>query len=417
MKINNIYKVSKLYTLILLLLVSIFLSSCNSFAKNQAKSETSTSETTTIDHNDAEITHILVSNIPIHEEPKYNGVYIKKTFDEFNAFGFEYGDSVDIVFSNGYELTDIPYFSGFYTAVGDPLLVAYPGYEYIDACIYNGDGLWSVGNFEPNDTATISLHEKGKYLSRETLLKVKYTDDRNDYASDEIFANFRNVKTGNLKKDILYRGASPIDNQHNRARYADELIEKSHVKYDVNLSDTVKDITDHFNSDDFDSDYFKSLYEEGRVSITPLTMNYKSEEFAKMIVKAMTDMSRNEGPYYIHCLEGKDRTGFLCMIIEGLTGASYEEIIKDYMASYDNYYQVNENNNKEKYDAIKENNINAMLRFLADNDPNAGNGDIELEDLDWVNITGRYLERNGMTEEDINNFYIRLTDENYHDPD
>ena len=58
-----------------------------------------------------------------------------------------------------------------------------------------------------------------------------------------------------------------------------------------------------------------------------------------------------------------------------------------------------------------------MLRFLADSDPYTGNGTIALEDLDWVNIIGRYLEKNGMTEEDIHNFYTKLTEENYHDPD
>ena len=36
----------------------------------------------------------------IHEQ-EFGGVYIKMTIDDFDAVGFNYGDSVDIVFSNG----------------------------------------------------------------------------------------------------------------------------------------------------------------------------------------------------------------------------------------------------------------------------------------------------------------------------
>ena len=42
-------------------------------------------------------------------------------------------------------------------------------------------------------------------------LKLKYSKNREDYPSDEVFANFRNVKVGNIKEGILYRGASPIE--------------------------------------------------------------------------------------------------------------------------------------------------------------------------------------------------------------
>ena len=41
-----------------------------------------------------------------HEE-EFGGIYIKSTIDDFNNLGFEYGDSVDIVFSNGKELKKI----------------------------------------------------------------------------------------------------------------------------------------------------------------------------------------------------------------------------------------------------------------------------------------------------------------------
>lgn len=63
-----------------------------------------------------------------------------------------------------------------------------------------------------------------KIKNAKNNLKLKYSKKIKDFKSDIIFANFRNVQVGNLKQNILYRGASPIDNSFNRAKYADELI-------------------------------------------------------------------------------------------------------------------------------------------------------------------------------------------------
>ena len=398
------------------------LSACSNKSNNQSKTETvKVTENSNQTENktgkvDSEKDILVVSDIPICEEPKFNGVYIEKTIDEFNSLGFAYGDSVDILFSNGYELKDLPYYSGYYCKAGELLLVAYPGYDFIDACINNGDSLWAVGKFKDSDTATITLKEKGKYKNNQEFLNIKYIDNREDYSSDEVFVNFRNVKTGNLKDMVLYRGASPINNQHKRAKYANDLIEKSGVKYDIDLSDNENDIENHINADDFSSNYFKTLYDSGKVSVTPMSMNYKSKTFAEKVVKALTDMSKNEGPYYIHCVEGKDRTGFVLAVIEGLTGATYEEIIDDYMKTYDNYFAVTENSNKEKYDTLKSNNIDDMLQFIADSDSSGGTNGVDLKDLDWVNVMGRYLTDNGMTFENLDNLYKNLTNEFPADP-
>lgn len=394
----NLKRIVKMLFTVTFMICGIFLNGCGSKVDSQAKIYS-------------------ISNVPIYEEPKFNGVYIEKTIDEFNSLGFEYGDSVDITFSNGYKLDDVPYYSGYYCKTGDPLLVAYPGYDYIYACINNSDSLWEIGNFKAGDTASIILKEKGKYKKNQELLNIEYTDNRNDYDSDEIFANFRNVRVGNIKENILYRGASPIDNHHKRAKYANDLIESVNIKYDIDLSDNENEIQKHFSADDFASDYFKSLYDDGKVSISTMTMNYKSKAFAEKVVKVLTDMSKNEGPYYIHCVDGKERTGFVLAVIEGLAGATYEEIVADYMKTYDNYNGVNENTNKEKYDALKIDLIDEMLRYIADDDPWTGNGTIELSDLDWVNVMGRYLTKNGMSDEDIENWYNNVVSENYTDPD
>ena len=72
---------------------------------------------------------------------------------------------------------------------------------------------------------------------------------------------------------------------------------------------------------------------------------------------------------YQHCVEGKDRTGFACMLIEALTGASEEELIRDYMITYANYYNIAETNETAKYNAVvnvKAKDMITTLRNAAD---------------------------------------------------
>ena len=277
-----------------------------------------------------------------------------------------------------------------------------------------------VLNAESSESASLASDKLQTYdeINRKyKALKLKYSKNREDFSSDEVFANFRNVKVGNIKEGILYRGASPIDNSMGRAKYVDKLIESVGVKFDVDLSDNDDKVRRQFTKKDFASNYFKSLYESGKTICLHMGTNYREQKYHDRVVKAMIAMSKNEGPYYIHCVEGKNRTGFVLAVIEGLAGASYDEMVRDLMITFANYYGITEETDKEKYDLLKARYIDSMLRYIADGDPYTGNGTIELRDLDWVNIMGRYLLKNGMSEEDINNWYKNVTSDNYSDPD
>ncbi len=59
----------------------------------------------------------------LHEE-EFGGAYVLLTIDEFNDLGFAYGDSVRIEFSNGFVMEDLPYYKGYYTVTGEPLLAS-----------------------------------------------------------------------------------------------------------------------------------------------------------------------------------------------------------------------------------------------------------------------------------------------------
>ena len=301
----------------------------------------------------------------IIHEPEFGGVYIKNTIEEFNALGFVYGDSVDVSFSNGYTLTDIPYYNGYYTATGEELLVAYPGYDYIKAAVNNGDDLWEIADLDEGMTATVTLNAGGRYLSIQNARDIHYKDDRSLFESDEIFANFRSIRAGALREDTVWRSASPCDNQHNRAVYVDALISGAGVRFILNLSDNDEKIRGYMAEEGFACPYFAELYESGNVTPIALNMNYSSDEFRTKIASGLALLAEHEGPYLIHCTEGKDRTGFVCMLIEALAGASWDEIEQDYMITYYNYYGITEKDDPERYDVIVENVLVPMVQSMA----------------------------------------------------
>lgn len=360
--------------------------------------------------------NIELSNKPITHEKKFGGIYILMTIDEFNNEGFSYGDSVDIKFSNGYELIDLPYYNGYYTNTGEPLLVGYPGYPYIRVGINNGDDLYIISKVTDKDTANIKLNKKGKFLNIQEALDIHYTDIQGDMPNYK-FGNFRVVNVGNLKENILYRSASPIDNQHKRAHVVDELIANK-VNTVLNLSDNSMEIDEHLNGSDFNSPYIKSLVDNNKVIALAMNMNFtlgKEEDetpslfvqftdgtFSSKLIQGLRFALQNDGPYLVHCVEGKDRTGFVCMIFEGLAGATYEEIINDYMITYDNYYDINLDSDSSKYDVIKGKNIDVMLKTIINDES------VDITKADYGYYVEKYLISKGMKEDEVKALKAKL---------
>ena len=374
---------------------------------------------------------ISVKDLGIEHETEFGGIYVKMTIDEFNKKGFVYGDSVDVEFSNGYKLEDIPYYNGYYVDAGDPLLIAYPGYDYIKVAINYGEDLWDkaglsdgllaikpalrgterdlikLGDLKDNVTVKITRKEKGKYADIQAARDIHYTDIREEYPSDEVFANFRNMTVGNLKAGAVYRSASPCDNQHNRAPYVDALMKEAGVNCILDLADNQQKIENYIRKDDFNSPYFLELKQNGKVIPLALNMNYLSEDFRVKIAEGFKVLASSDGPYLVHCTEGKDRTGFVCMLIEALTGATYQEIVDDYMLTYDNYYEISTTKQREKYDVILDKNLNEMLRYLI-NDDSATAEDLAKADLQEKAIA--FLVDSGMTKKQIVSLVQKITE-------
>ena len=203
------------------------------------------------------------------------------------------------------------------------------------------------------------------------------------------------------------------------------LLEQNGIQFDVDLSDNDAKMETHvakIEAHEYDSSYFLSLYNGEKVIWLAMNMNFKSgdyietdsvpmlmasEGFAQKLARGLTAMAENDGSYYVHCVEGKDRTGYFCMVVEALAGATYQEIIDDYMLTYDNYYGINKQTDPQKYNIIKEKNIDVFLEWIVSfgEDKSA---DITTADLEAC--VKAYMRAIGMTDEQIATLKHNLVD-------
>ena len=80
-----------------------------------------------------------------------------------------------------------------------------------------------------------------------------------------------------------------------------------------------------------------------------LSQDFFGEKTTVELARAFRFIISHEPPFLIHCNEGKDRTGLVCILIEALLKANVDEIVHDYMLSYKNYYKIAENDYEYQY--------------------------------------------------------------------
>ena len=341
----------------------------------------------------------VLAGCPVSHSPKSDGVFIEISAADFNALGFAFGDSVDVAFSNGYTLKGLPYYSGTLVEPGEALLLGSSKLPYIEAGVAYGEDMWATAGLSEGDTATVTLTEPGAFADLQKALDLSYTDERADYPSDVAFANFRELSGGNLKPGKFYRGASPVNNKHNRAAYANALIADAGVQVDFDLADNNDEIEGFLEEDakaGVDVSHFEGLHSKADVVAIDLDDAYVSEEYGRKLATGLGELMQHDGPAYIHCTAGKDRTGFVCMVLEALAGASYQQIVDDYMITYDNYYQINEANDAERFKIIKEQRLDSMLRHMAGLEKGA-----DPASADLATCARNYLRAAGMTDEQV----------------
>ena len=362
-----------LLALVMLLTVLVGCNNPSGTVDNGGNSNITDNTTNTDDTNNTDKPDDSTVNEPtqikttIYEIAKYGNLILYMYGSDLFDKGFEHGDVVEIAI--GEKKWDVPLCTS-YSDVdnGEVVLRATSATDGVVLAINMGDFATTAGIatktateedpgyrwdylMESTVEITITMKEKGGYREEWLIRQLVRTNERTDYASlsDEAFANFREINTTGIGKGVLYRSSSPINPALGRNTYADKATEKAGIMTIVNLADPSNTYEGTENT----------YYSTCQVVYVNLGMDFLSEATLNGIAEGMRYMINNNGPYLIHCNEGKDRAGFISALLECLMGATLDEVIDDYMLTYYNYYGVEEGS--EKYDAIVNNNLIKVL--------------------------------------------------------
>ena len=198
------------------------------------------------------------------------------------------------------------------------------------------------------DILTMSREGRDPNVDRIPNYLKGYSDDPGDYDDTIVFGNLREVVGGDLVPGSIYRSASPW-NAGNRSPVADDYLREQGVESIICLNMNEDELAEYVAR--MPDAYASELFREGKVSCKLLRGAVHS--YPGDIVFVIDSLLESDGKTGIFCTKGKDRTGFYCAVIEGLAGATYDEILADFMESFCNYYHIEEGS--EEYEVIAKN--------------------------------------------------------------
>ena len=337
---------------------------------------------------------------------KSGNVMLDTTFEEMKANGIEVGDIITVtVAARSYELPVGTSYSDvdvgrmilrFDTEDNEITLAINMGSFASETGIAEKQTIEADPGYQWNMNVTevgIVLKEKQGYRAEYDARNLTRTNARADYAdlSDGDFANFRAVKVTGIRENALYRSSSPIDPDLERCEPAMRAAERAGIRSVINLSDSEADMTAY-------EAFADSYYSQCRILNVEMGYDFTSAEFGEKVKDCVLFLIENDGPYLVHCKEGKDRTGMLCAILECFMGASADEVKADYMATYRNFYHVEQGD--ETYGILLRNNLVKTLCAL-----------FGVEDLETANLrekAGSYLKSIGLTAEQLDMLSAKL---------
>lgn len=230
-------------------------------------------------------------------------------------------------------------------------------------------------------------------------LHVVNAAEQNTIKNEADYANFRNVRAGKIGRNILYRSQHPA-NGTAKSFYANKLAEKKGVRIVLNLSDSKSQLKKYFKDYQIDkSYYYRTLYKKNRVYTAHMSGRHTNSSYRKKVAASLKFMSKHKGPYLVHCQIGRDRTGFVILLLECLMEASYTDMLNDYAKSY-----VNVNGySYEKAQSKAVQCLNEEFHYMTG----------KKIDTDWTKVNlvkyaERYLKKGGMTSREIKTLKKRL---------
>ena len=189
-------------------------------AKNSnSKTETSSGNTAKSEKESSKKVDVKDTSVEVQGITGDGDILLKTSYADLKEAGFEPGDLVSVHVEDKGDYLEIPY-STSYDPDGETSLIAFEGKE--SSVISNPKEDLSEDDNWSGISAVISLDEKGGRMDVVPSANNsgdndiwQYSASREDYDSDEQFANAREVVLGDIKSGRLYRSASIFCNKCN----------------------------------------------------------------------------------------------------------------------------------------------------------------------------------------------------------
>ena len=349
-------------------------------------------------NNDKEMDEpVLTGKITSYNE--FNGAMFDIRGEDMTKAGFALGDLISITV-DGREMI-MPYYDGYYGKNGEFLCVDYPTYPSICFTACNTGLPQDLMNLEGH-AVTIKLKEKGGCLDVQKALSMKYTNKREDYptSTDAQFANARTVSVTGIPLGRLHRSTTPFSDEIGRSSYVSDYLSEQGVVTVLNLTDTEEKMLSYNMPS-----YSDSLWEGGHVILCPLKADPTADDYNARLIESLKELPSRPAPYLVHCTEGKDRTGYVCALLEGLCGATYDEIVADYLITYDNFYHVTPETDPDVCSVLVSLRLNNCLMYYA-----GVTDEAQLRTVDYAKAFSSYLLSHGMSQAQLNALIQALTE-------
>ncbi len=323
----------------------------------------------------------------VAEINSYGQVVPDFTPADMKKAGFEYADLVHATIGDAAELDSVPFLTSFNeSGVLELSYVDYnaKGTDYGFALL-NGNFHKSVGG-NVGDKVVITMSKKGGYKKNYDLLRSVYPEERRANETAEQYANFRMITTSGVAEGVIYRSSNPLNCVNNAGRYrvADSLARVVGIKTEIDLADTDEKVETYMATEGYASEYCPHLFKSGNTITCGMSAAIFDDAFKAEVGRLVKFMIAHEPPYLVHCNEGKDRCGFVSMLLEALQGADVGELRDDYMETMLNFYQIERGG--ESYLLRQKIAIDRMIWVLCNEDALANYREIRWDDIDVAAI-------------------------------
>jgi len=303
------------------------------------------------------------------------------------------------------------------TYTGAIMLKSYLGILMFDIFVnVEDDGLVSVGCIgmlikaeEGSQIKLVHTGESQRYKNTPDY-NVEYSQDIHDFPSTEVFANFYEVTGGNIAPGVLYRSFSSLSDPAKQARvpYVNQLAEENSINYVIALSFSDTSVQSAISKYE---GYCIDLCKDGKY-VAP-SMGYLYFQQKEKTIDVLQSIIDNDGPYLVHCNVGRDRTGFVVLLLQALCGCSPEEMMECEARAFCNLYNIDPDSKEYKYIISGTYDRNMYLIANYDNIDNILHMDwskIDVSMIDTQKAAYQYCtDYLGLSSSQVNSLLERLT--------